>query len=552
MAGQNHFLQTFGWALLYSLWQMAILWMVYRLLTTIFPRLKSSQKSVLAHTLIVVGFSWFVITFLQLFFHITPVGNFYSPSPDINNLLQNAIPYAAVVYLILLIIPVSQFIKNLRYVNAIRKNGLTKPDAALRLFVNKIAAQMGIKKPVKLWFSEWVATPVTVGFLKPIILLPIAAVNQLSSQQVEAILLHELAHIRRHDYLMNLIIRMIRTVLYFNPFVKALCREIEKERETHCDEMVLQFQYNAIDYAAALLSLEKQAHSYYIMAMNATGNNFHLLNRVEMILGKQKKKSFTFKNWAGLLALLFFILSIANLFPGISKKDNTIILSNNLTASAFPSLVSTTETVDKATPLAKLGPVKTELPKSLTTEKTVINEPVIAMRPVSGNGYMAVKFAEPIAIPELKEYQEAKIQDVLAKSKAVLKNLEWETIERQIADAMTEQEKAELKQEWNDEFNRLNWEQISNNLRLSYSYLDWNSINDQLNSAINQIKADSIQKVVNEAIIALNANKKQIEENVQKAVDAKLKAKAIEAKIANLKNLSSNLKAIKGKKIVKL
>ena len=552
MAGQNHFLQTFGWALIYSLWQMAVLWMAYRLLTAIFPRLKSSQKTILANTLLIGGFSWFVLTFLQLFFHITPIGNFYSPSVDVNNLLQNAIPYAAVVYLILLIIPVSHYIKNYRYVNAIRKNGLSKPHAELRLFVNKIAAQMGIKKPVKLWFSEWIATPVTVGFLKPIILLPIAAINQLSSQQVEAILLHELAHIRRHDYLLNLIIRLIRTILYFNPFVKALCREIEKEREKHCDEMVLQFQYNAYDYASALLSLEKQAHSYYIMAMNATGNNFHLLNRVELILGKENKKSFTFKTWGGLLALLFFICSIAGLLPSKNKKENTAIITNNLTASVSPSFVLKTEKVDQAAPLAKLQVAKAELPKALKTEKTESNEAVIAMRPVSRNEFMAVNFVEPIAIPELKEYQEAKIQDILAKSKTVLKNLEWETIERQIADAMTEQEKAELKQEWNYEFNRLNWEQISNNLRLSYSSLDWNNINDQLNSAINQIKADSIQKVVNEAIVALNANKKQIEENVQKAVDAKLKAKAIEAKITNLKNLSSNLKAIKGKKIVKL
>ena len=71
------------------------------------------------------------------------------------------------------------------------------------------------------------SSPVTIGFLKPIILLPVAALNSLTPQQVEAVLLHELSHIRRYDYLINLVITLVHTLFYFNPFIKKFVSAIE-------------------------------------------------------------------------------------------------------------------------------------------------------------------------------------------------------------------------------------------------------------------------------------------------------------------------------------
>ncbi len=120
--------------------------------------------------------------------------------------------------------------------------------------------RMGIKKPVQhldfgiglLSCYHW--------FFKPVILVPLAAINHLTPQQLEAVLLHELSHIKRYDYLVNLIINFIQTILYFNPFVKAFVKIVEKEREKSCDDMVLQFQYDSHEYATALLMLEKTNH----------------------------------------------------------------------------------------------------------------------------------------------------------------------------------------------------------------------------------------------------------------------------------------------------
>src|SRR4029077_2528611 len=117
----------------------------------------------------------------------------------------------------------------------IRSYGLSRADVQLRMFVQKIAVRMDIRKPVYVWMSEMVSSPVTIGYLKPMVLVPMAAVNHLTTQQIEAVLLHELSHIKRYDYFINLLTRLIQTVLYFNPFVKAFVRIFEREREKSCD-----------------------------------------------------------------------------------------------------------------------------------------------------------------------------------------------------------------------------------------------------------------------------------------------------------------------------
>src|SRR5205823_1023949 len=152
-----------------------------------------------------------------------------------------------------------------------------------------------------------VSSPVTIGYLKPIILLPVAALNHLSTAQVEAVLLHELSHIRRYDYLINLIVSVIHTLLYFNPFVKAFINTMEAEREACCDELVLQFGYDKVGYASALLHLEKTSRQYQALALAAAGKQ-NLLTRIEKIVGMEKKKTFKLVQIVPLFLALFCIL----------------------------------------------------------------------------------------------------------------------------------------------------------------------------------------------------------------------------------------------------
>ena len=259
---QSGFLHALGWAVLNSLWQMALLWVIYQFISGLIIRKNISLKNSLATFLLLAGFGWFVFTFFAILsdstHKITLIENTFSGfagNEKLNNWFQLLLLAAAITYVLLLGIPLYRFWKSYRYLIIIRNEGLKKINVEWRIFSKKLSAIMGIRKTVSIWLSEYVTSPVTIGFLKPVILLPIAAMSNLTTRQLEALLLHELSHIKRHDYLINLLINGISTILYFNPFVKLFIRSIESDREKSCDEMVIQFQCDPHGYATALLQL---------------------------------------------------------------------------------------------------------------------------------------------------------------------------------------------------------------------------------------------------------------------------------------------------------
>src|SRR5215217_1957370 len=299
---QSHFLQALGWATLNSFWQMALLWCLFLGASHLF-NLSSNKKYQLSVLAIAIGFAWFILSFI-FFYRSTPIFTisiFEQAANESDSILNIFLISASVAYLSLLIFPSYRLFKNWQFVQRIQKEGLQKAGLNYRLFVQKISGHLGIGKKVFVYVSEIVKSPVTIGYIKPIILLPVAALNNLSTQQVEAVLLHELSHIKRYDYLINFIITLLQTLFYFNPFVKRFVSQIEFEREKCCDELVLQFEYDKISYASALLLLEKNMLASEVLTLAAAGKN-HLLCRIEKILGLKKKPRFTFNQFAGLLA----------------------------------------------------------------------------------------------------------------------------------------------------------------------------------------------------------------------------------------------------------
>ena len=102
-----------------------------------------------------------------------------------------------------------------------------------KTFVAETSNRLNIKKDVAIKISKSITTPLTIGFIKPIILIPIASINNLTAAQLEAVLLHELAHIKRQDYLINLLLMMIDVLMFFNPFSKCISNQINIERELY-------------------------------------------------------------------------------------------------------------------------------------------------------------------------------------------------------------------------------------------------------------------------------------------------------------------------------
>jgi beta-lactamase regulating signal transducer with metallopeptidase domain len=354
------FLQALGSAILNSLWQCFILWLIYEAISVSYKDATARFKNNLGTLLLFFSFAWFLTTFISKIFYQQSVAGvaalptaFVSEShPGVHavsgfstflSYASASLPYLSVAYIFLLFFLISRLFAAYRYVYFISNKRLVNPGGDLQLFTSKVAREIGIRKKISVWISHHIDVPATIGFIKPVILIPLASVNNLSSHQLEAIILHELAHIRRNDYITNLLISVIETILFFNPFVVLLSNIIKRERENCCDDFVLQYRYDPHSYASALLRLEQSRMSKLRLAIGAVSGKKQLLSRIKRITNSQiVSRQFDYgQKLMALLLVTAVICSVAWLAPE-EKKSNPLVKVNK---SVPPSNVRTADKV---------------------------------------------------------------------------------------------------------------------------------------------------------------------------------------------------------------
>lgn len=180
-----------------------------------------------------------------------------------------------------------------------------------------LSARLGLTRAVTFLTSTRLIGPAQAGFLKPIVLLPASLLTQLPAAQLEAIIAHELAHIQRHDYLINLFQTLVETLLFYHPAVWWVSRVIRAEREICCDRMAAGVTGNKRQYAEALLAVELMAGGQLALMNAATGGD--LRQRIDRLLGQANRPPS-----AGLPALMVAVLLAgAMLFPLFESQAQT-------------------------------------------------------------------------------------------------------------------------------------------------------------------------------------------------------------------------------------
>src|SRR5215204_2897124 len=367
------FLKALGWSLLDSFWQMGVLWLVYVLLTQNGKKFKSGEKHSLALLSLAGGALWFVVT-LMFHFHelvdeaglaVTVAGSETNSSiTSFFSFVEPVLPFLSLAYLLSVVYLFIRLYRQYYVTQKLFTTAIYKVNPELRAFLKHMAAQMGLKKDVRIWLSNLVDTPLTIGFWKPVILLPVAVVNQLSLQQAEAVILHELNHIRRNDYFINLLIACMDILLFFNPFVRILTHIIKNERENSCDDMVLQFRYDAGQYANALLLLEKNRMLTSAVTINATGRSKKLLlKRVERILNKTSSRNTLNQKLVAYILSAFLIGLIGFYNPG-----KVIVKTIDTVQKESPNTNVNTEQVSFTTPADNIDEHKNKT-ESVTDSK---------------------------------------------------------------------------------------------------------------------------------------------------------------------------------------
>lgn len=192
----------------------------------------------------------------------------------------------------------------------LRRHDAMPPDAHFQNICATWARHLGIGRSVQLLESARVVEPLTLGFWKPIILFPVGMFARLSPAQVEALLLHELAHIRRHDYVVNLLQLTLEACFFYHPMFWLLSGEARARREFCCDDVVLRHTSNPLVYAQTLTDMQHTlVHSLNNFAMKSTGRS-HFAERILRIVGITPRRSAPSAWWFLMLLPLFAFLAV--------------------------------------------------------------------------------------------------------------------------------------------------------------------------------------------------------------------------------------------------
>jgi TonB family protein len=169
------------------------------------------------------------------------------------------------------------------------RSGVSRVAVELETAMIALQQRIGVQRTVRLLRSVKVSVPTVVGWIKPSILLPVGVITALPREQLEMIIAHELAHVRRYDYLVNLLQLFLETLFFFHPAVRWISRLVRQEREHCCDDLVVNTWGQPIVYARALTRLECLRGNPAPPALAATGGD--LFARVSRIVQREAPRA---------------------------------------------------------------------------------------------------------------------------------------------------------------------------------------------------------------------------------------------------------------------
>lgn len=232
--------------------------------------------------------------------------------------------------------------------------------------VTELVRTFRVARPVRVLRSSIVRVPAVIGWLRPVVLIPTAALAGLSPRQLELIIAHELAHIHRADYLVNLLQVIIETVLFYHPAVRWMSNRVRQERELCCDDAVIATCGDTLTYAQALTQLEVQRQAGFQTALAASGGQ--LSQRIyRMLDGPVPRRNTLVWAMSLVVGLAAGSMALAAQLALTSSANQDI----EPVASATPSAVETRAPARTAPPeavSAGAGPARADEPETVRPE----------------------------------------------------------------------------------------------------------------------------------------------------------------------------------------
>ena len=295
----NAAIQALGWALIHFLWQGAVVGATFALGMLLLRQARPGARYGFGLICMLVLALLPVATFVSMFSATTATAgqtpslavvpsaasavaqtvandNGWAPA------LEQGLPWVVLAWALGVGLHTVRVFVNWRRMRRLTRIGVRSLDGPLSARIHDLIELFGIRSAVRVFESTLVQVPTVLGWLKPVILLPTSTLTGLTPRQIELVIAHELGHIRRWDYIVNLMQVCIETGLFYHPVVGWISRRIREEREKCCDDLVIEHCGNRLEYAKALTNLESMRATPMQPALAATDGK--LFERIERIV----------------------------------------------------------------------------------------------------------------------------------------------------------------------------------------------------------------------------------------------------------------------------
>ncbi len=331
-------IEALGWTILHSIWQGAVLAILLTLTWIVLRKNSSQVRYFVATTALFTLFLVAAITFVSLYWNFSGNELALPPAPSPSEIIlptptpfqmtaptpenlsfwanfqqyfEGHLPLIVSMWLLGVVVLMLRFLGGIAYLQRLKHYQNSPVAAQWQGTLRYLSAQIGVKQKVQLLESALVKVPMVIGYLKPVILMPLGTLAGLPMAQIESILAHELAHIRRHDYLVNILQSLVDITLFFNPFAWWISECVREERENCCDDIALQATGDVLTFAKTLANLEALRLDSPQLSMTFTGKRGSLKQRIQRIIyGKSQRATFSEGFFSGLV--LVFCLAVVS------------------------------------------------------------------------------------------------------------------------------------------------------------------------------------------------------------------------------------------------
>ncbi len=394
--------QAIAWTLIHFCWQAIFIAAAYRILSFAIARQSSQTRYLVALSAILLMLGSAAVTFAWELrsdaaitsiadsasnLRATFVGDFprssapglaaLQPAPE-RLTLVSLLPWIDGVWLLGVFALSVRSLGGWWYLRRLRLASTVEAPAAIHAVFQRISKTLGLTRTVTLRLSQAIDSPMTMGTLRAIVLLPLSAITSLGPDELEVVLAHELAHVRRADFFWNILQTIAETLFFFHPAVWWISARIRHERELCCDDLALQICPNPVVYAHALVHLEEQRSRHLRLAMALDGHQSHatLLTRVARILGEPmtripSRRLRPFSLVAACAGLLVLLVPVPHLLASLNPKPQSEPTPANAAAEVAAPIAAPVIAADVAIHISKPSPSV----QAATPEPTPTAEP---------------------------------------------------------------------------------------------------------------------------------------------------------------------------------